>query len=431
MTADIPIRRRRRGNAIVIVGAQWGDEGKGKVVDEYAGNADMVIRFNGGANAGHSLHIGGEKFVTHLLPSGIVRRGMINIVGPGVVCSLDALREELVVADRCGSSVFLDRSAPVIHAIHRWFDAARESGGNAIGTTKRGIGPAYEDVGARRTVSLGDLVNPDRVRNALIANGYYLERLAAARSYIDVTIPFPTLDEVIHELMSYRALVMPRLHDTRLLAHQALADGKFLIFEGAQGVMLDVYYGSKPYTTSSGCTAAAVGSTFGVHQFDAVIGVAKAYVTRVGEGPFPTELNDTTGEKLRKEGHEFGSTTGRPRRCGWLDLPALDFAGRMGGITQLIITKLDILSAFESIKVCTDYEFEGRTVGPLETLTTRVLRETVPRLLPMKSWGDLQSCRNLHDLPATADLYLDLIRQRTGLPIVAVGTGPEREQLIR
>ena len=427
-TAPIP---RRKGSAIVIVGAQWGDEGKGKIVDEYAGTADMVIRFNGGANAGHSLHIGGEKFVTHLLPSGIVRRGMSNIVGPGVVCSLDALREELMVAERCGSEVFLDRSAPVIHAIHRWFDAARESGGRMIGTTKRGIGPAYEDVGSRRTVSLGDLVNPDRVRNALEANGYYLERLAASGSYIDVTTPFPELDQIIDDLMSYRDLVMPRLSDTRMLVHQALADGKRLIFEGAQGVMLDVYHGSKPYTTSSGCTAATIGSTFGVHQFDAVIGITKAYATRVGEGPFPTELKDAIGEKLQDLGQERGATTGRLRRCGWLDLPALAYAVRIGGITELIVTKLDILSEFDEIQLCTGYTFENRPVHPFETLTTRVLREAQPIFESMPSWGNIKNCRFTSNLPTPALNYLDRIKRATNIPIVAVGIGPEREQLIR
>lgn len=418
--------------SITLIGAQWGDEGKGKVIDLMTGHADIVARFGGGANAGHTIYVKDKKYVTHILPSGIVRRGVINLVGPGVVIDLGALRTELEIVNACQSQVYLDRSATVVHKIHRWFDAAREAAARDLnlGTTKRGIGPAYEDLASRRTVKLGDLLNADRVRKALTERSYHEEKRAAATAYPDMLDTFPTLDDIIDDLMAYQRDIRDLLDDTRERIALAQIEQKRILFEGAQGVMLDIFQGSQPYTTSSGCTHGAVGATFGVYDSLAVIGVAKAYATRVGLGPFPTELHDETGERMRQLGHEFGSTTGRPRRCGWLDLAALKYAARIGGITHLVITKLDILSAFDTIKVCTGYTFENRPVRDNETLTNRVLSEAVPNYVELPGWNEpIDEVRDVVDLPHQARRLIDLIELETERRVIAIGVGQEREQI--
>jgi adenylosuccinate synthase len=394
----------------------------------------MVIRFAGGANAGHTIVVKGKKVVTHLLPSGIIRPRVKNIVGPGVVCTLSVLRDELAIANECGSEVLLDRSTPIVHAIHRWFDAARESGSGAIGTTKRGIGPAYADVSARRAVRLGDMVNADRVRRALTEGSYYKELAAAATAYDAPGLaPFPSLDEVIAEIMEYREDVVHRLCDSRFIVHDQMRNnpgGSRILFEGAQGVMLDVN-GPAPHTTSSICTAAGVSASFGVYDFGAVIGVTKAYTTRVGEGPFPTELHDDRGERLRRLGGEFGATTGRPRRCGWLDGVALRYAVRMGGITHLCMTKLDVLYGFEKVvRLGVEYELEGRALHEHETLTSFVLREFEVRYIPFPGCvPKFESGCTLEELPGNMRFYISRVEEIVGVPVIAAGYGSEREQL--
>ncbi len=417
---------------ITLVGAQWGDEGKGKVVDLMTAHVDLVARFGGGSNAGHTIYVKGEKYVTHILPSGIVRRGVTNLVGPGVVINLGALRTELEIVNACQSQVYLDRSAAVVHRLHLWLDEAREAAAKDqnLGTTKRGIGPAYEDLASRRTVKLGDLLNADRVRKALTERSYYEEKRAAATAYPDMLHTFPALDDVIDDLTMYQRDVRDLLDDTRERIALAQIEQKRILFEGAQGVMLDIFQGSQPYTTSSGCTHGAVGATFGVYDSVAVIGVAKAYATRVGPGPFPTELHDETGERLQRLGHEFGSTTGRPRRCGWLDLAALKYAVRIGGITHLVITKLDILSVFDTIKVCTGYTFESRPVRDNETLTNRVLSEAVPNYVELPGWNEpIDEVRDVVDLPYQAERLIDLIERETERRVIAIGVGQERNQI--
>ncbi len=425
------------GKPVGVFGGQWGDEGKGRLVDFLTAQAEFVIRFNGGANAGHTIIVGDKKEVTHLLPSGIIRRGTKNVVGPGVLCTLAVLRHEATaIADLCGAEVLLDRSAPVVHAIHRWFDAAREAGGQGIGTTKRGIGPACEDIASRRgSVRLGDLTDVDRVREILTRNNYYNERRCAAEAFCGRAglEPFPTLEEVIADIMAYKGDVVPRLCDARAIIARAVKQRKKVLFEAAQAILLDPFAGTAPHTTSSLCTRAGVGATFGIYDFGAVIGVAKAYATRVGDGPFPTELEDATGDRLRELGHEYGSTTGRPRRCGWLDLVALRYAARMGGLTHLAITKLDTLAAFDEVKVCTGYTFNGRPVEAEETLTSKVMRDSVQSYLRLPGWGRhaerLPNCRRLADLPEDVRTYLERIETETGCPVIAAGVGPEREQL--
>lgn len=424
------------GNKLAILGAQWGDEGKGKVVDALAEEADLVVRFNGGANAGHSIYVGDRKVVTHLLPSGIIRPGVRNLVGPGVLCDLDVAHTEITtIADPCGAEVLLDRSAPVVGLIHRWFDGAREASGNGIGTTKRGIGPACEDLASRRgSVRLGDLTSVDRVRSVLTDGRYYDERRAAARAHGrngEVPDSFPTLDAVIEDIMRHAHTVIPRLCDGRALAWEADRANRKILFEGAQGVLLDLYAGSAPHTTSSLCTKAGIAATFGIDKLGAVIGGTKAYATRVGEGPFPSEITGDLAHRLREAGNEYGSTTGRPRRCGWLDLMALRYAVRMGGITHLAVTKLDTLAIFDELRVATGYAFKGKPLDALETLTSKVQRESALSYLVLPGWQGVQlsACRRIEDLPETARGYLRRVTMETRCPILAVGVGPERDEL--
>ncbi|TAL51100.1 adenylosuccinate synthetase [Patescibacteria group bacterium] len=360
----------------VILGAQWGDEGKGKIVDRKSSKlrrGSLCVRHSGGANAGHTTRVGDEKFVTHVLPSGIMNGGVLNLIGPAVACDLAVMREELTIAKRFGSEVAIDRSAPVVLPPHFLLDGLREdrAGEKKIGTTRRGIGPVFSAFFARNAVRMGDLTNADKVRASLLERHYYDEMAALIRLHEGTP---PTCDEIVEWCMQFAPTMRPLLADTRQIVWEAHRENRDILFEGAQGVLLDIYNGSQPDTTSSLCTLAGVSATFGVYRFDHVIGVAKAYATRVGSGPFPTELMDETGERIRVLGNEFGATTGRPRRCGWLDLPALIYACRMGGITELAMTKGDALEGFDEVRVATRYVFEGRPIS-LDTLTSRVLRE--------------------------------------------------------
>jgi adenylosuccinate synthase len=419
-----------RGSSVVVLGAQWGDEGKGKIVDKLAENADLVVRFNGGANAGHTIVVGNDTHKIHLLPSGIIRAGTINITGPGVVHDLHVLLTEIELADTFGSMVFLDRSAPVVLPIHKKIDSGREkkSGKAALGTTARGIGPAYEDFWGRCGLKLGDLVNEKRIAARLTERSYYEEKHALAK-YLGVQVM--SLDETIAWCVSFSDAVRPRLEDTRAMVKMHYKAGKHILFEGAQGVLLDTLHGSQPYTTSSTCTVAGISSTFGVYDFDRVIGVTKAYATRVGAGPFPTEQKNKDGYKLRKIGQETGTTTGRDRRCGWLDLVALRYSCRVGGITELVVTKLDILSSFKTIHVGINYTFENTPVDENLTLTSRIMREAVVDYRAFPGWRkNISCCRKLSELPQNAKNYLHTIQDFTTIPISGIGIGPKRDQLV-
>ncbi len=425
---------------VAILGAQWGDEGKGKIVDRLASelsSGGLCVRFFGGSNAGHTIWVDGEKFVTHLLPSGIMHRHVLNLVGPAVACDLEVICDELKIAERFGSEVAIDRSAPVVLPLHMLLDGLREdrAGAKKIGTTRRGIGPLYGAFFARNAVRMGDLTNADKVRASLLERGYYEEMAALIQLY---GAHAPTCDETVEWCMQFAPKVRPHLADTRRIVCAAIENDRDVLFEGAQGVLLDVFHGSQPDTTSSLCTLAGVNASFGVYQFDRVIGVAKAYATRVGSGPFPSELTDETGDRLRELGHEFGTTTGRPRRCGWLDLPLLAYACRMGGITELAITKADVLSGFETIRVASRYVFEGGVMHD-DTFTSRVLRESSIGYRTLSGWKEdsLQGIKTPGAFPTEFHQFLDVIRQgltRSSdnriVPITMIGTGPDREDLV-
>ncbi|MEY4723124.1 MAG: adenylosuccinate synthetase [Candidatus Parcubacteria bacterium] len=419
-----------QGVSSVVVGLQFGDEGKGAVVDRIAPRGAAVVRFNGGSNAGHTIILpDGSTLATHALPSGIAHPGMINMLGPNCLADLGEVIKECKVAETYGATVVLDRSAPFALPIHKVIDAGRESrsGGSAIGTTKRGIGPGFEDLASRRAPKLGDLTSAPRIRAALTERGFYEERAAVARH---LGYDPSSLEETVEWCMQRSADIVPLLGDTRRIVRELLAAGDGVLFEGAQAVGLDVLQGSQPYTTSSVCTAAGVSMSYGIYDMR-VIGVAKAYVTRVGAGPFPTKLDDDVGAWLRVQGHEFGSTTGRPRDCGWLDLVQLRANCHFGGVREIALTKLDVLSGMDEIKVCIGYEFDGRRITRYETLTGRVMREATPVYAVVPGWQeDISGCRRFEDLPLNAQKYVLMVSSSLGIPVVGVGVGPGRQQYV-
>jgi adenylosuccinate synthase len=416
----------------VVVGAQWGDEGKGKVVDLYAEFADVVLRFQGGNNAGHTLVVDGKKTVFHLIPSGILRPGKRCVLGQGMVIDLRVLVEEL---DQLAAAGVLERAALAVsdlaHVIlphHLELDRLREdkrSGSVPVGSTRRGIGPAYEDKVGRRGLRIGDLYRPAALRSALTDVLAYWRPMLEARGAV-----IPTVDEVIARLAPLAARIRPYVTDTVGLLHEALDASRAVLLEGAQGVMLDVDHGTYPFVTSSNtvmggaCAALGLGPT----RVDEVVAIAKAYTTRVGEGPFPTELTDDVGQRLRDVGAEFGSTTGRPRRCGWFDAAVVRYAARVSGATRLAITKLDVLTGLPEIRVCVGYEIDGaRTSGfPLADLGRAVpIWETLP------GWSEpITAARSFADLPANARGYVERLAALVGCPVCLVSVGPGREQTI-
>ena len=394
----------------VVLGAQWGDEGKGKIVDFLSAKSDVILRFNGGNNAGHTIVFQGKKYILHTLPSGILRRGVVNITGPLVVHDLEVVAQEIELASENGAKVVLDKNAPLILPLHKQVDSARErlAGAKKIGTTKRGIGPAYEDFWSRRGLSLHDLQSKKSIAFALERRGYFQEKENLLKSLGEKSLSF---QETVDYLSRYTFLY-EYAQDTRELVSEYVQQGKVLLFEGAQGVLLDRVHGIvNPYVTSSFCGVGGAWTSFGFYppsQEVRVIGIAKAYLTRVGNGPFPTELKGRIGDTIRQKGGEYGSTTGRPRRCGWLDLELLRYAVRRGGITELAITKLDVLAGLSKV----------------------VLQDKHEKII-LPGWeGDLSSARRLEDLPASARSYLSEISQRVGVKISFVGVGPDRENLI-
>jgi len=419
--------------AVVIVGAQWGDEGKGKVVDIFTEQADLVVRFGGGPNAGHTLVVNGDKVVVRLIPSGILHPRTRCVLGQGMVidpASLFLEIDELVRRGRLPVDVGHDRLAVSdrAHAIlpyHVTIDTLREAGRGAIGTTKRGVGPCYEDKVARRGLQLGVLRDLRRTRD-LVERA--LEAWAPTAAALGGTLP--TASEVMDKLEPLAARLVPLLTDTAVIAEAAVRAKKKVLFEGAQGTLLDVDHGTYPFVTSSSATAggACTGAGVGPTRIDKVFGLVKAYTTRVGSGPFPTELNDETGERLRQKGAEFGSVTGRPRRTGWLDLPALAYATRVNGLDALALTKLDVLTGLPELRVCVAYRAADGAERPFpiddEPGVTPVY-ETLP------GWTEpLEGARKLSDLPKAARAYVDFIEQKAGSPIELVSVGPGREETI-
>ncbi|MEK9534001.1 MAG: adenylosuccinate synthase [Halieaceae bacterium] len=419
---------------VVILGTQWGDEGKGKIVDLLTEQADAVVRFQGGHNAGHTLVIGGEKTVLHLIPSGVLRAGVQCLIGNGVVLSPEALLKEIDALESNGVPVQdrlkISAACPLILPYHVALDQAREvrRGENKIGTTGRGIGPCYEDKAARRALRLGDLRDPARFgatleevldyHNHVLAHYYEVERL--------------DFSAVLDEALSHGERLLPMMADVTSLLHEYRNTQARLLFEGAQGSLLDIDHGTYPFVTSSNTTAGgtATGSGFGPLYLDYVLGITKAYTTRVGSGPFPTELFDETGLRLAERGHEFGATTGRPRRCGWFDAVALRTAVNINSVSGLCLTKLDVLDGLDEISVCVGYvDANGETAAnPIDAVDYENLNpvyETLP------GWSESTlGLKSLEALPDNARAYIARIEELVGAPIDIISTGPDREETI-
>jgi adenylosuccinate synthase len=414
---------------VVIVGAQWGDEGKGKVVDLYTEFADVVVRFGGGANAGHTLVVDGQKLVTHLVPSGVLHgRGKRCVLARGMVIDpktlleeIDALKARGLLAD--DRDLAISTSAHVILPLHREIDRLRESGKHALGTTKRGIGPAYEAKMARRGVRMADLLRADRLRALMQA-----QRDEAAH----VGITLPSLDDELAEYLAYGARLRRYFADDSRLIHDEIKRGRHVLFEGAQGALLDVDHGTYPFVTSSSTIAggAAVSCGIGPTAITAVIGIAKAYCTRVGSGPFPTELHDELGAQLRETGGEYGATTGRPRRCGWLDVAALRLAARWNGLAGLALTKLDVLRGLRRVKVCVGYKLDDAILDELPTDPIDVERAQ-PIYEELDGWdADTSQVRDFDALPAAAQKYVRRIEELGGVNVCLISVGPGRAETI-
>jgi adenylosuccinate synthase len=420
---------------VVVIGAQWGDEGKGKVVDWLTESAQGVVRFQGGHNAGHTLVIGGKKTILRLIPSGVLRQGVAILIGNGVVLSPSALMQEIGELEAAGvdvrSRLTISPACPLVLPIHVALDQAREAAlGDTlkIGTTGRGIGPAYEDKVARRALRVQDLLDPARfteklerlldLHNFMLVNYYKAAPVDFAR----------TRDETL----AIAQAIAPMIGDVPAAIQRARTRGQSLLFEGAQGALLDVDHGTYPYVTSSNCVAGAVGPGAGIgpNMIDYVLGIVKAYTTRVGTGPFPTELTDDIGARLAKRGNEFGSVTGRPRRCGWLDVPALRRSFQLNGVHGQCITKLDVLDGLDEIRLCTHYDVDGKRVDLMPTGADAVAR-CAPVYETLPGWQEnTLGAKSFSALPGNARAYLSRIEQLTGAPIAMVSTGADRDETI-
>ncbi len=415
-------------SALVVVGAQWGDEGKGKVVDLYAPYANLVIRYAGGANAGHTLVVGGEKLILHLIPSGILHERTRCVVGQGTVIDPGVFHEEVDALDARGvrtrDRLLVSQRAHVVLPHHKLIDSLREAKSNeAIGTTKRGIGPCYEDKVARRGVRMGDLLDPARLREKLDSN------LDCWRPVVeDLGGELPGAGEVAAQYTELGERLRPYIGDAAEVVRGSVANNEKILLEGAQGTMLDIDNGTYPFVTSSNAVAggACAGAGIGPTHIGRAVGIAKAYTTRVGGGPFPTELEDETGRRLRDAGAEYGATTGRPRRCGWLDLVALRHAVAVNGLNELAITKLDVLTGLSALKICVAYEVDGERLSypPYDRVEA-----AEPVYETLEGWTEeISGCRSRGDLPPVAQEYLARIEQETGCGVGVVSVGPDREE---
>jgi len=420
---------------VVAVGAQWGDEGKGKIVDWLAPRADLVVRFHGGNNAGHTLVVDGEKTVLHVVPAGVLNPGTINLIGPGVVVDPDVLIAEIEALEARGvlldpQRVRVSGRAHVILEWHKSLDQAREEAAKegAIGTTGRGIGPTYEDKVARRGIRVADLLDPSSLREAL-------DRLAHAKNFelVEYYKWKPVdVDALFEKAVEWGRRLEPYVDHTERLLERALREGKSVLFEGAQGTFLDIDHGTYPYVTSSNCVAGAActGAGVGPTRIDRVLGITKAYTTRVGGGPFPTEETGAAGESLRAAGAEFGATTGRPRRCGWLDVVMLREAVTVNGLTGLAMNKLDILAGLAEVPIATAYRIDGKLVHEFP-MTLGELSRAEPVYEPQPGWsGDLCGVRRFEDLPDAARRYVDRVEALVGVPVDLVSVGPGRDETL-
>ncbi|MEN8213803.1 MAG: adenylosuccinate synthase [Pseudomonadota bacterium] len=422
------------GNNVVIIGTQWGDEGKGKIVDLLTDKASAVVRFQGGHNAGHTLVIDGRKTVLHLIPSGVLRENVLCLIGNGVVLSPEALLRELAELEEAGVSarerIRISESCPLILPYHIALDNAREAarGKKAIGTTGRGIGPAYEDKVSRRGLRLGELVD----------EAHFRERLAEVMEYHNFALQHyykaDTVDyqAVLDEALQQRETLVSMIGDIPGILHRMQREGKSIMFEGAQGALLDIDHGTYPYVTSSTTTAggAAAGTGVGPADLDYILGIVKAYTTRVGSGPFPTELFDDDGKYLGEKGHEFGATTGRQRRCGWLDTVALRRSLQICSVTGICITKLDVLDGMEKIRICTSYTLNGKEVD-VPPVGADLFEQCEPNYIDMPGWSESTvGTSSFDDLPQAAKDYLRKIEELCETPIDIISTGPDRNETL-
>ena len=418
---------------IVIVGVQWGDEGKGKATDLLGERTDWVVKFNGGNNAGHTVVIGNEKYALHLLPSGILSPGVNAVIGNGVVVDLEVLFDELTAMKSRGidtSRLKVSANAHIITQYHRTLDKVTERflGKRQIGTTGRGIGPAYADKINRVGIRMQDLFDENilrqKVEGALDQKNHLLLKVYNRRAI--------AVDEIVADLLQYVDRLRPMIADTALELNRAIDDGKTVLFEGGQATMLDVDHGTYPFVTSSNATSggAATGSGVAPNRFDRVIAVVKAYTTRVGSGPFPTELFDESGEFLRSAGFEFGTTTGRPRRCGWYDAPIARYAARINGVTDFVLTKLDVLTGLETIPVCVAYDVDGVRFDEVP-VNQSDFHHAKPIYEDFPGWSeDITGVRRFEDLPKNAQDYVLAIEKMSGSRISAIGVGPGRDAIV-
>lgn len=420
-------------STVVIVGAQWGDEGKGKVIDYLANEADVVVRGQGGNNAGHTVVVGDKKYALHLIPSGILNDNTLNVIGNGVVFDpqgflkeVEGLREKGISTD----SIFVSDRAHVVFAYHREIDRLAEEarGVDMIGTTKKGIGPSYMDKVERSGIRVCDFVDEE------IFEPIFRKQIAAKNEIITKIYGGEAMDveALVKEYTAYAKLIKPFVADTSLIVYNALKEGKKVLLEGAQGTLLDLDYGTYPYVTSSHPTAGGftIGSGIGPNQIGEVVGITKAYTTRVGKGPFVTELDNEVGDRIRIAGHEFGTTTGRPRRCGWLDTVIVKYSARVNGMTCIALMLLDVLTGFETVKICTGYKY-GDDVIENFPASLNVLSKCQPIYEELPGWyEDLSQCTTFESLPDNAKAYVARIEALTGIPVKIISVGPKRDQTI-
>lgn len=422
------------GKNVVVLGSQWGDEGKGKIVDLLTDRAAAVVRFQGGHNAGHTLVIGETKTVLHLIPSGILRDGVQCLIGNGVVLSPSALFEELEMLEKSGvparDRLKISEACPMILPYHVALDQAREvaRGKKAIGTTGRGIGPAYEDKVSRRGIRVGDLLDQnefaDKLRSVMEYHNFSLVNYFKAEA-VDY-------QKVLDETLAYGEQMKPMIADIPAMLYKLRKSGENIMFEGAQGTLLDIDQGTYPYVTSSNTTAggACTGSGVGPRDLDYILGITKAYTTRVGAGPFPTELFDEVGQYLGEKGNEFGATTGRSRRCGWFDGVALRRAAQVNSLSGLCITKLDVLDGLETLRLCTGYKYQGKTLE-LSPIGADAIEKCEPIYEDLPGWSESTvGARSIDQLPANAQAYLKRLEQIVEVPVDIISTGPERDETI-
>jgi adenylosuccinate synthase len=415
-------------SSVAILGCMWGDEAKAKIVDVLGANADIVVRFQGGSNAGHTIIIDNDKFVLHMVPSGIVNPKIICVIAPGVVLNPFEMIDEMKGLEERGVSfkdrLLIDPRANLVLNLHKDLDCKFEQGdtGNKIGTTKRGIGPAYSDAIARTGLKIYHLYDEVTLRTML--EQIYLSH--------NRTIAGSELDTVVNELLEAAVYLKPYVKQTPYYLNEQLKTGKKLIFEGAQGSLLDITYGSYPYVTSSHTISGGISIGCGVppNKIDKIIGVYKSYFTRVGEGPFPTELLDKTGEQIRVQGHEFGSTTGRPRRCGWFDSVAAGYTAMLNGVDEIALTLLDVLTGVGDVKICTGYKYMDEIITEFPS-EVRVLAEIEPVYEVLPGWDeDISSLTDFEALPANAKRYISRIEELLGVPATLISVGPDRKQTI-